>query len=124
MEGHLKIVSLKEVELAGARPWKVTSGNYAEYPLIILSRDGKKEIGRVTADRDGNYRVVLPPGDYILDVAGAGTRAEITALAETHSGRDRAKAHECKHHFEPGAGRHQRAQLNFLDAPVFKTKAG
>jgi hypothetical protein len=35
---------------------------------------------------------------------GADTRAEITALAETHSGRDRAKAHECKHHLNPALG--------------------
>ena len=41
---------------------------YAEYPLVVLSEDGKKEIARVTADGDGNYRVALPPGTYILDV--------------------------------------------------------
>jgi hypothetical protein len=35
-----------------------------------LSRDGKKEIARVTADGDGNYRAALPPGDYILDAQG------------------------------------------------------
>jgi hypothetical protein len=66
----LKIVSLKEVELAGAGPSKSTAANYADYPLIIRSRDGDKEIARVTADRDGNYRVELPPGDYILDAQG------------------------------------------------------
>jgi hypothetical protein len=33
-----------------------------------LTRDGKKEITRVTADRNGNYRVELPPGINILDV--------------------------------------------------------
>ena len=77
VEGHLKIVSLKQVELAGASPSKGTSENYAEYPLIILSGAGE-EIARTTADRDGNYRVPLPPGDYILDVPGrrpGGTRA-------------------------------------------------
>ena len=69
VEGHLKIVSPKEVELAdGSPPADVATVNYAEYPLIILSRDGKKEIARVTADENGNYRVALPPGDYILDV--------------------------------------------------------
>jgi hypothetical protein len=72
IEGHLKIVSLKEVELAGANPSKGTSENYAEYPLIILSKVGQKEVARITADRDGNYRVSLPPGDYILDVQGRG----------------------------------------------------
>ena len=78
LEGHLKIFSLKEVELAEQRPSKMTAGNYADYPLVILS-DGKKEITRVTADQDGNYRVALPQGDYILDVQGrrpGGVRAK------------------------------------------------
>lgn len=43
---------------------------YAEYPLIILSKDGKKEIATVTADDQGHYRVALPPGDYVLDAKG------------------------------------------------------
>jgi hypothetical protein len=71
MEGHLKIFSARPVELADENAATVTAENYAEYPLyplIILSRGEKKEITRVTADKDGNYRVALPPGDYILDV--------------------------------------------------------
>lgn len=69
LEGHLKIISLKEVELEDANtPTKTTAGNYADYPLIILNRDGKQEIARVNADTSGNYRLELPPGDYILDV--------------------------------------------------------
>lgn len=72
VEGHLKIVSLKPVELADGNVEKGTSENYAEYPLIILSQDGQKEIARVTADEKGNYRVALPPGGYILDVQGRG----------------------------------------------------
>ena len=70
LEGQLKIVSLKEVELADKTPSKKTAENYAAYPLIILSRDGKQEITRVTADENGNYRTALPPGDYIFDVHG------------------------------------------------------
>ena len=72
LEGHLKIVSPKEVELAEPSPSKGTAENYAHYPLIILSKAGQKEMARITADRDGNYRVALPPGDYILDVQGRG----------------------------------------------------
>jgi hypothetical protein len=68
LEGYLKIVSLKEVELAEASPSKGTAENYAEYLLIILSKAGQKEVAQVMADRNGNYRVSLPPGDYILDV--------------------------------------------------------
>jgi hypothetical protein len=70
VEGHLKIISPKEVELADGNAPAITAENYAEYPLIILTQDGKKEIARVTADGNGNYRTALPPGDYILDVQG------------------------------------------------------
>ncbi len=69
VEGHLRIVSIKEVELAGDNvPTKATAQNYDEYPLVILSRDGKTEVARLTGDGNGNYRVALPPGDYLLDV--------------------------------------------------------
>jgi len=64
MEGHLKIVVFKPVEPDnGSQPAPET---YAEYPLIILSQDGKREIARLTADNSGSYRVALPPGTYIL----------------------------------------------------------
>ena len=70
VEGHLKVISPKEVELADGNAPAITAENYAEYPLIILSQDEKKEIARVTADRNGNYRLALPPGNYVLDVQG------------------------------------------------------
>jgi hypothetical protein len=69
VEGHFKIASLGEVEPSDAMPRQtVTAEKYAEYPLIILSEDGQKEIARVTADGNGNYRAALPPGSYVLDV--------------------------------------------------------
>jgi hypothetical protein len=68
LEGRLRILAFKDVELAEGNAPKFTTGNYADYPLIILSKDGKREIARVTADGTGNYRVALPPGDYVLDV--------------------------------------------------------
>ena len=68
VEGHLKIISPKEVELSDETPSGIPAENYADYPLIILSRDRKREIARVTADENGKYRVALPPGDYVLDV--------------------------------------------------------
>jgi hypothetical protein len=64
MEGHLKIVMIRAVEPDDMpQPAPET---YAEYPLVILSQDGKREIVRVTADKSGNYRVALPPGAYML----------------------------------------------------------
>ena len=41
---------------------------YAGPQGFILELAGEKEIARVTADENGNYRVVLPPGDYVLKV--------------------------------------------------------
>jgi hypothetical protein len=64
VEGHLKIVVIRAVELDDMpQPAPET---YAEYPLVILSQDGKREIARLTADKSGKYRVALQPGDYIL----------------------------------------------------------
>jgi hypothetical protein len=69
MEGDLKIVSLGAAESSDAMPRQtVTPEKYAEYPLVVFSQDGKREIVRVTADGNGNYRVPLPPGAYILDL--------------------------------------------------------
>jgi hypothetical protein len=69
LEGHLKIVSLGAVEHSDEMPRQtVTPERYAEFPLVVLSQDGKSEIARVTADGNGNYRVALAPGAYILDV--------------------------------------------------------
>jgi len=68
LEGQLKIIARRPVQLADENTAAAAAKNYADYPLIILSQANKKEITRVTADRTGNYRVALPPGDYILDV--------------------------------------------------------
>jgi hypothetical protein len=66
MEGHLKITVIRAVEPDNTPQSSVPPETYAEYPLIILSQDGKREIARLTADKSGNYRVALPPGAYIL----------------------------------------------------------
>ena len=79
IEGHLRILPFREVELADGTPSKVGAGNYDQYPLIVLSQDRKKEIARVTADENGNYRVALTPGDYILDVQGRPPKGHIRA---------------------------------------------
>jgi len=72
IEGHVRIFPLSEVnpaDDANAANAEIAPP-YSEYPLIIRSQDGQKEIARVTADGNGNYRAALPPGDYILDVQG------------------------------------------------------
>jgi len=71
LEGHVKTFPLGDANLADDGKVAVpgTEAPYSEYPLVVLTGDGKKEITRVTPDRNGNYRVELPPGDYILGVA-------------------------------------------------------
>jgi hypothetical protein len=70
--GHLRILSLKEVDRAGESPEKPFAKNYSDYPLVVLSEDGKKEIAHFAADEDGNYHIALAPGTYLLDVQRRG----------------------------------------------------
>ena len=69
LKGHLKIVLSREVELADQTQSRELP-SYADFPLIVLSRDTKKEVTRAVADSKGDYRIELSPGDYILDVHG------------------------------------------------------
>jgi carboxypeptidase family protein len=69
MEGHLKIIFGMAVGKSDEMPRaEAAPESYAEYPLVVLSQEEKKEVARVTADENGNYRVPLPPGNYLLDV--------------------------------------------------------
>lgn len=68
LEGHLKIISSREVDLADGTPSPDTAEDYADHSLVVLSRDRKQEVTRLTADKNGSYRVELPPGDYVLDI--------------------------------------------------------
>ena len=75
LEGHLQITFLGAAQDSDQMPRSaVGPETYAQYPLIILSQSDKKEIARVTADEQGNYRIPLPPGSYILDVEGRGPK--------------------------------------------------
>ena len=87
MEGHLKIVVIRAVEPDDMpQPAPET---YAEYPLVVLSQDGKREIARLTADKSGNYRAALPPGTYILAVQER--PAEERAAERIHANRQSFK---------------------------------
>jgi len=69
LEGHLKIIFGMAVGEPDEMPRaEIKPESYAEYPLIVLTQEEKKEVARVTADKNGNYRVPLPPGNYVLDV--------------------------------------------------------
>ncbi len=97
MEGHLKILLSREVDLADGTPASATAETYAKYPLIVLSYDGKKEIARVTADGNGNYRLALPPGDYILDVQGRPPKGTATVYGYLKSDCSRRYGYRYRH---------------------------
>ncbi|HWZ63490.1 MAG TPA: carboxypeptidase-like regulatory domain-containing protein [Steroidobacteraceae bacterium] len=58
------------MEIAEAGAAKRAAVDYASFPLVVLSVADRREVATVTADKDGNFRVALPPGDYILDAKG------------------------------------------------------
>ena len=69
LEGHLKIIFAMAAQLSDDMPRpEIAPESYAEYPLVVLSKENNKEVARVTADGQGNFRVPLPPGNYVLDV--------------------------------------------------------
>jgi carboxypeptidase family protein len=69
VEGHLKIIFGMAVGPSDDMPRQsVTAETYSQYPLVVLSQEENKQIARVTADENGNYRVELPPGNYVLDI--------------------------------------------------------
>src|SRR4029077_5993737 len=69
LEGHLKIIFGMAAQPSDDMPRpEIAPESYAEYPLVVLSQENNKEVARITADGQGNHRVPLPPGNYILDV--------------------------------------------------------
>jgi hypothetical protein len=34
--------------------------------LVVRSKDGSTEVGRVTSSADGRFELVLPPGEYVI----------------------------------------------------------
>jgi hypothetical protein len=70
VEGHLKIFSPKPTQLAEGEVSKNADAAYGKYPLVVFTKDQHKEVARVVPDENGDYRVALPPGEYLLDVQG------------------------------------------------------
>jgi len=67
IEGHVRIVFRTAAASDDMVEREVVPESYAAYPLVVLTKEGRKEVARLTADAKGNYRTALPPGDYVLD---------------------------------------------------------
>jgi hypothetical protein len=80
LQGHLTIASPNEVEPEGGRPAESAAAFFARFPLLVRDDHGKI-VGHVVVDRTGNFKIALPPGNYLLDAEGR-TRGHLRAKAE------------------------------------------
>jgi hypothetical protein len=80
VEGQVRIVSKGGTHLADDTSSNKEKIPYADYPVLILSKDRKTEVAQVTPDAEGRFRTNLPPGDYVLDIKSeARKRLRVTA---------------------------------------------
>lgn len=72
LQGHVNIGPLTPVERVGVPPPTVPPEAYAARKIVIYYADGKKEVTRMSPDAQGNYKVTLAPGTYVVDLARTG----------------------------------------------------
>src|ERR1044072_7222500 len=67
LEGQIDILQSGGANLADDVSPEKKKAPCAACALVVLSKDGKTEIAQVPVNGDGQFRVGLPPGDYLLD---------------------------------------------------------
>ncbi len=72
LQGHVSIGPLSPVERVGAPTPTVPPEVYAARQIVVYYSDGKKVVTRISLDAQGNYRVTLAPGTYVVDMARTG----------------------------------------------------
>jgi hypothetical protein len=72
LEGHVTIGPLVPVVREGVPEPTPAPEVYASRQIVIYSSDGRTEVTRVQIDGQGNYRVELPVGNYVVDINRAG----------------------------------------------------
>jgi hypothetical protein len=68
LEGHVTIGPLVPVVREGEPEPTPAPEVYASRQIVIYAKDGRNEITRVEIDAQGNYRVELPAGTYVVDI--------------------------------------------------------
>ncbi len=72
LQGHINIGPLLPVQRVGQETPTVPPEAYAARQVIVYQADGKTVVIKVTPDKDGNYRVELAPGTFIVGMARVG----------------------------------------------------
>ena len=80
VEGRVQITRSGGAELADDTSTEKQKAPLTDYPVVVLSKDGKKEISQVALDSEGRFHLNLPAGDYLLDVKRNG-RNRLRVLA-------------------------------------------
>jgi hypothetical protein len=72
LQGHVTIGPLVPVVQEGVPEPTPAPEVYASRQIVIYASDGQTEIARVQIDGQGNYRVELAVGTYVVDINHAG----------------------------------------------------
>ena len=70
--GHVTIGPLVPVVREGEPEPTPAPEVYAIRQMVIYAEDGRTEVTRVQIDAQGNYRVTLPVGTYVVDINHVG----------------------------------------------------
>jgi hypothetical protein len=71
LAGHVTIEMQPVIRMDVPTPTPAPEA-YAVRQVVIFSANGKREVARVQIDSQGNYRITLPVGEYVVDINHAG----------------------------------------------------
>jgi hypothetical protein len=88
LQGHVTIGPLVPVVQEGVPEPTPAPEVYASRQIVIYASDGQTEVARVPIDGQGNYRVELPVGTYVVDInhVGIDMAKELPKTVEIKSG--------------------------------------
>ncbi len=72
LEGHMNIGPLLPVQRVGEPAPTVPPEAYAARQIIVYQADGKTIVTKLTPNANGDYRVALAPGTYVVNLARTG----------------------------------------------------
>lgn len=88
LEGHVTIGPLVPVVIEGVPEPTPAPEVYAAREIVIFTPDGAIEVARAKIDAQGDYRIELPMGTYLVDInhAGIDTAKELPQMVEIVGG--------------------------------------
>ncbi|HUS70177.1 MAG TPA: hypothetical protein VM075_05290 [Anaerolineae bacterium] len=88
LEGHVTIGPLVPVVREGEPEPTPGPKVYASRQIVIYAQDGQTEVARVQIDGQGNYRVELAVGTYVVDInhVGIDSAKELPRTVEIAAG--------------------------------------